>query len=41
MRSVRIGRRVIQQTVTHLSELDDAGRLRALALARALIGAPR
>ena len=41
VRSVRIGRRVIQQTVTHLGELDDAGRLRALALARALIGAPR
>jgi len=40
VRSVRIGRRVIQQTVTHLGELDDAGRLRARALARALIGAP-
>lgn len=40
VRSVRIGRRVIQQTVTHLGELDDAGRLRARALARALIGEP-
>ena len=40
VRSVRIGRRVIQQTVTHLGELDEAGRLRARALARALIGAP-
>ncbi len=38
VRSVRIGRRVIQQTVTHLGELDEAGRLRARALARALIG---
>lgn len=40
VRSVRIGRRVIQQTVAHLGELDEAGRLRARALARALIGAP-
>jgi transposase len=40
VRSVRIGRRVIQQTVTHLGELDEAGRLRARALARALIGQP-
>lgn len=40
VRSVRIGRRVIQQTVTHLGELDQAGRLRARALARALIGEP-
>jgi transposase len=40
VRSVRIGRRVIQQTVTHLGELDAAGRLRARALARALIGEP-
>jgi transposase len=40
VRSVRIGRRVIQQTVAHLGELDDAGRLRARALAHALIGAP-
>ncbi len=40
VRSVRIGRRVIQQTVTHLGELDEAGRLRARALARTLIGEP-
>ena len=40
VRSVRIGRRVIQQTVTQLGELDEAGRVRARALARALIGAP-
>jgi transposase len=40
VRSVRLGRRVIQQTVTHLGELDEAGRLRARALARALIGEP-
>ena len=40
VRSVRIGRRVIQQTVTHLGELDEVGRLRARALARALIGEP-
>lgn len=40
VRSVRIGRRVIQQTVAHLGELDEAGRLRARALARALIGQP-
>jgi hypothetical protein len=40
VRSVRIGRRVIQQTFAHLGEIDDAGRLRARALARALIGEP-
>ena len=40
VRSVRIGRRVIQQTVTHLGELDEAGRIHARALARALIGEP-
>lgn len=40
VRSVRIGRRVIQQTVTHLGELDETGRLRARALTRALIGEP-
>ncbi|MBI4189419.1 MAG: hypothetical protein HY525_02640 [Betaproteobacteria bacterium] len=40
VRSVRIGRRVVQQTVTHPGELDEAGRLRARALARALIGQP-
>jgi transposase len=40
VRSVRVGRRVIQQTVAHLGELDDQGRLVAQALARQLIGAP-
>ena len=40
VRSVRVGRRVIQQTVAHLGELDEAGRLRARALARSLIGQP-
>jgi len=40
VRSVRIGRRVIQQTVPHLGELDEAGRVRARALARALVGEP-
>lgn len=40
VRSVRVGRRVIQQTVAHLGELDEQGRLRARALARSLIGQP-
>ena len=40
VRSVRVGRRVIQQTVAHLGELDENGRLEARALARHLIGAP-
>jgi transposase len=40
VRSVRVGRRVIQQTVAHLGELDPAGCLRARALARSLIGEP-
>jgi transposase len=40
VRSVRVGRRVIQQTVAHLGELDDEGRLAARAFARRLIGAP-
>jgi transposase len=40
VRSVRVGRRVIQQTVAHLGELDGQGRLEARALARRLIGAP-
>jgi hypothetical protein len=38
VRSVRVGRRVIQQTVAHLGELDERGRIEALA--RRLIGAP-
>jgi len=40
VRSVRVGRRVIQQTVGHLGELDANGRLQARALARHLIGTP-
>jgi len=38
VRSVRVGRRVIQQTVAHLGELDAQGRARAKALARAILG---
>jgi hypothetical protein len=40
VRSVRVGRRVIQQTVAHLGEIDERGRIEARALARHLIGAP-
>src|SRR5258708_354861 len=40
VRSVRVGRRVIQQTVAHLGELDEGGRIEARSLARHLIGAP-
>jgi hypothetical protein len=40
VRSVRVGRRVIQQTVAHLGELDAHGRLQARAVARRIIGAP-
>src|SRR5580700_5794173 len=40
VRSVRVGRRVIQQTVAHLGELDEHGRLEARGLARQLIGTP-
>ena len=40
MRSVRVGRRIIQQTVAHLGELDARGRIEARGLARHLIGAP-
>ena len=40
VRSVRVGRRVIQQTVAHLGELDERGRIEARGLARHLIGAP-
>jgi hypothetical protein len=38
VRSVRVGRKVVQQTVAHLGELDAAGRARAKALARAITG---
>jgi hypothetical protein len=40
VRSVRVGRRVIQQTVAHLGELDEHGRIEGRALARRLIGTP-
>jgi len=40
VRSVRVGRRVIQQTVAHLGELDEQGRFEARELSRQLIGAP-
>jgi transposase len=40
VRSVRVGRRVIQQTVAHLGELDERGRIEARALARHVIGMP-
>jgi hypothetical protein len=40
VRSVRVGRNVIQPTVAHLGELDAQGRARAKALARAILGEP-
>jgi hypothetical protein len=40
VRSVRVGRRVIQQTVAQLGELDEQGRVEARLLARRLIGTP-
>jgi hypothetical protein len=40
VRSVRLGRRVIQQVVAHLGELDERGRIEARELARHLIGTP-
>src|ERR1700741_3187407 len=40
VRSVRVGRRVIQQTVAQLGELDEGGRVEARTLARQLIGTP-
>ena len=39
VRSVRVGRKVVQQTVAQLGELDAAGRAQAQALARAITGA--
>ena len=38
VRSVRVGRKVVQHTVAHLGELDAAGRAQAKALARAITG---
>ena len=40
VRSVRLGRRVIQQTVAQLGEVDELGRIQARALAQHLIGTP-
>src|SRR5262249_49852013 len=40
VRSVRVGRRVVQQVVAQLGELDEQGRMEARGLARQLIGAP-
>jgi hypothetical protein len=40
VRSVRIGGRVVQQTVAHLGELDEHGRIEARSLPRQLIDAP-
>jgi hypothetical protein len=40
VRSIRVGRRVIQQTVAHLGELDERGCIAARALSRRIIGAP-
>jgi hypothetical protein len=41
VRSVRSGPRVRQETVAHLGELDAAGRVRARALAEAIVGIER
>jgi hypothetical protein len=41
VRSVRTGNRVRQQTVAQLGELDAAGRVRARALAEAIVGIER
>lgn len=40
LRSIRVGGRVIQQTVAHLGELDRAGRLRARATALRMRSSP-
>ena len=41
VRSVRMGRKVVQQTVAHLGELDAEGRARAKALGARDHGRPR
>ncbi|MCI0353700.1 MAG: IS1634 family transposase, partial [Acidobacteria bacterium] len=41
VRSVRVGRKVRQQTVAQLGELDAQGRVRARALAEAIVGVER
>jgi hypothetical protein len=40
VRSVRVGQRLVQQTVAQLGELDEQRRVAARALARRLIGKP-
>lgn len=40
VRSVRVGRRVVQQVVAHLGAIDEGGRVKARALARQIVGAP-
>src|SRR5215212_4335898 len=40
VRSVRRGRKVLQETVAHLGELDGQGRARARRLALQMTGAP-
>src|SRR4030088_704623 len=40
VRSVRVGRRVIQQTVAQLGELDARGRISARAFAQQIVGTP-
>src|ERR1700759_1178040 len=40
VRSVRVGKRVIQRTVAQLGDLDEQGRLQARGVARHLIGQP-
>src|ERR1700693_5260770 len=39
VRSVRVGRKVVQQTVAHVGELDAAGRARGPGVARAIMAA--
>src|SRR6266446_1517038 len=41
VRSVRVGRKVRQETVAQLGELDAQGRVRARALAEAIVGIER
>jgi transposase len=40
VRSVRVGRRIIQQTIAQLGELDERGCVEARSLSRGLIGSP-
>ena len=40
VQSVRVGRRVVQQTVAQLGELDEQGRISARAFAQQIVGIP-